>query len=62
LNGSDAARPAGTTIAELVAELCLSPKGVAVARNGEIVTRSSWADVTIQDGDVLEIVTAAAGG
>jgi thiamine biosynthesis protein ThiS len=35
---------------------------VAVARNGEVVPKSRWADVTIGPTDTVEIVTASAGG
>lgn len=50
------------SIADLVDEWCATPKGVAVARNGEVVPRSTWAHTSIHDGDQIEIVTAAAGG
>jgi sulfur carrier protein len=50
------------TVADLVADWCESPKGVAVAIDGEVVPKSRWDDVTIGPGDTVEIVTAAAGG
>ena len=50
------------SIADLVDEWCATPKGVAVALNGEVVPRSTWADTSVRDGDQIEIVTAAAGG
>jgi sulfur carrier protein len=52
----------GTTVAALVAERCPSPRGVAVAVNGEVVPRSTWGGVVVGPGDAVEIVTAAAGG
>ena len=54
--------PAGMSVAELVAEWCPSPKGIAVARNGEVVPKSAWGDTVVSGGDRIEIVTAAAGG
>lgn len=36
--------------------------GVAVALNAEIVPRSKWANITLQAGDDIEIVTAVQGG
>ena len=54
--------PPAVTVAELVAVWCLSPKGIAVARNGEVVPRSAWEHTVVADGDRIEIVTAAAGG
>jgi sulfur carrier protein len=63
VNGRAWEGPAGgSTISDLVAAWCPSPRGVAVARNGEVVPRSQWAQTPIGDGDRMEIVTAAAGG
>jgi sulfur carrier protein len=46
----------------IVASWCPSPKGVAVARNGEVVSKSQWATTEVSNGDRIEIVAAAAGG
>ncbi len=43
VNGEPWAGPAGVTVAELVSAWCPSPKGIAVARNGEVVPKSTWA-------------------
>ena len=45
-----------------VAGLISSPKGVAVAIDREVVPRSAWSSTLLTDGQVVEIVTAAAGG
>ena len=50
------------TVADVVAAWCPSPRGVAVARNGEVVPRSRWEDQRLEPGDALELVTAVAGG
>lgn len=50
------------SIADLVRSLELDPAKVAVERNGEIVPRSTLANVAIADGDVLEIVHFVGGG
>jgi sulfur carrier protein len=62
VNGSELALPAGTTVAELVSTWCTSPVGIAVARNREVVPRSAWSTTDLADRDVVEIVSAAAGG
>jgi sulfur carrier protein len=62
VNGAPWDAPRGATVADLVAAWCPSPRGVAVARNGEVVPKSRWDDVVIDRSDTLEIVTAAAGG
>lgn len=51
------------TIAALVHEITGSPeqRGIAVARNGEIVRRDAWSQA-IEEGDEIEIVRAVQGG
>lgn len=53
---------ANLTIAGLVTELDLAGKRLAIEKNGEIVPRSQFADVILQEGDKLEIVGAVGGG
>ncbi len=62
VNGSPWDAPAGTTVTDLVDTWCPSRRGVAVARNGDVVPRSAWDAVLVATGDAVEIVTAAAGG
>ncbi len=62
VNGEPYRAVPGTTVTDLVAAWCPSPRGVAVARNGEVVPRSEWPDTPVGPGDRVEIVTAAAGG
>lgn len=50
------------TVASLVTALDLAGKRLAIERNGEIVPRSQFADVRLQEGDKLEIVGAVGGG
>ena len=54
-------RPVGT-VADLVRELCLEGKRIAVERNGAIVPRSRYAETSVAPGDKLEIVGAVGGG
>lgn len=35
---------------------------MAVARNGEVLLKSEYATVTLQDGDVVEVVRMVGGG
>jgi sulfur carrier protein len=62
VNGAPSEEPTPTTVADLVARWCPSPRGIAVARNGDVVPRSRWEGTVLADGDRIEIVTAAAGG
>jgi sulfur carrier protein len=62
VNGESWAGSPVLTVTELVSAWCPSPRGIAVARNGEVVPKSAWADTVLGPGDRIEIVTAAAGG
>jgi sulfur carrier protein len=50
------------TISALVMTLNLTGKRLAIEKNGEIVPRSQFAEVNLQEGDKLEIVGAVGGG
>ena len=62
VNGTAEDLEVGTTVADLVARHRESPRGVAVARNEEVVPRSQWGTTVVADGDRFEILTAAQGG
>ncbi|MDH4173039.1 MAG: sulfur carrier protein ThiS [Betaproteobacteria bacterium] len=47
---------------ELVAQLELAGKKIAVEKNGEIVPKSAHGSTVVGDGDRLEIVVAVGGG
>ncbi|CAB4857916.1 unannotated protein [freshwater metagenome] len=60
-NGSSVSSLA-TSVADFVEERSLPRVGVAVAINGSVIPRSEWAVTALLHADVIEIVTAAAGG
>jgi sulfur carrier protein len=63
LNGKSRELAQVSSIAMLVGSLVgEEQEGVAVAVNGEIVTRSQWPEREVQDGDDIEIVRAVQGG
>ena len=62
INGEHRRVPAGTSLAQLIAEVGLDPLRVAVERNLEIVPRSTYGDTPVMDGDRIEIVTFIGGG
>ena len=64
VNGAPRDLPGDTTVAELVRALGRDPEqaGTAIARNGDVVPRRSWADTPLADGDTVEVVTAVGGG
>ncbi|MDD2941362.1 MAG: sulfur carrier protein ThiS [bacterium] len=51
-----------TNLDELVAELGLSGKQIALEQNGVIVPRSAYSATELAPGDKLEIVHCVAGG
>jgi sulfur carrier protein len=64
VNGERRELPAGATVASVVELLEVSPgaRGVAVALDGEVVTRSRWPDTALADGSRIEVVAAIQGG
>ena len=62
LNGEPHRIASGSSVADLVHDIGLNPKKVAVERNLEIVPRSTLATVMLADGDILEIVHFVGGG
>jgi sulfur carrier protein len=62
INGEPRHLPAGTSIAELLADLSLTANHVAVEVNLELIPRSGHAEHRLADGDRLEIVTLVGGG
>jgi sulfur carrier protein len=62
LNGSSRLCADQATVADLIRELALEGKRIAVERNGEIVPRSRHADTRLASGDRIEVVRAVGGG
>lgn len=62
LNGQAKTLAGPLSVAALVAELGFTGKRIAVERNGEIVPKSTHAQVMVAAGDRLEIVVAVGGG
>lgn len=62
LNGAPREFPAPLTFDQLIDELALAGRRLAVERNGEIVPRSQFGQQMLADGDKLEIVVAVGGG
>jgi len=50
------------SVQALVETITEARRGVAVAVNGEVVPRSTWAATPLADGDLVEVLTAAQGG
>ncbi|MBE3558275.1 MAG: sulfur carrier protein ThiS [Ktedonobacteraceae bacterium] len=61
-NGQPRSIPAGSTVADLLRQLNITTNYVVVQLNGEIVPRSDFAQVTLHEQNMLEIVTLVGGG
>ena len=62
VNGDARELAPGTTLADLVAQLVPAAQGVAAALDGEVVPRRAWPGTPLDDGAVVEVVTAVQGG
>lgn len=62
INGQQHQFSGSLSITQLLYELELTGRRVAIDLNGEIVPRSEHADVMLKDTDQLEIVVAVGGG
>jgi sulfur carrier protein len=62
VNGAPQVHAGPLAVADLLQNMALAGKKVAVERNGEIVPRGAHASTQLKDGDRLEIVVAVGGG
>ena len=62
VNGAKRELPQESSVADLVNELALAGKRIAVEVNGSIVPRSRYAETRMSAGDRVEIVGAVGGG
>jgi thiamine biosynthesis protein ThiS len=62
VNGEAREVAAGTRLLDLLAELGLDPRAVAVERNGDVLRRAHLGEVGLAAGDRLEIVRFVQGG
>ena len=64
VNGRRREVGAGATVASVVEMLDVSPgaRGVAVALDGEVVSRGRWAETELHEGSLVEVVAAIQGG
>ena len=62
VNGESRTCPPQTQLPQLLEQLGLNPRLIAVEYNGEILHRQYWSQTQMQEGDKLEIVTIVGGG
>lgn len=62
VNGESRTCPPHTLLPDLLEQVGMNPRLVAVEYNGEILHRQFWSETEMQEGDRLEIVTIVGGG
>ena len=62
LNGENRSLDKHTSVLDLLALFELSPQRVIVERNRKVVDKDSMDQVTLEDGDDVEIIRLVSGG
>ncbi len=62
VNGEPREIADASTVADLLAELKLDPRFLAVERNKQLVPRAQHTQCQLEEGDELEVVTLVGGG
>lgn len=62
VNGRSLQLSEPATLSEFLERQNIQPRLIAIDRNGAVVPRSEYASVTLESGDVLEIVQMVGGG
>jgi sulfur carrier protein len=65
INGEERVLTGEPTVEDAVGRLHgegVPARGIAVALNGEVVPRTRWKEVTLNDSDRVEILRAVGGG
>jgi sulfur carrier protein len=62
VNGEQTKLAPRSTVRELLAELAIDERGVAVAVDSEVVPRAEWDSFLVDDGARIEVLTAVQGG
>ena len=62
VNGESRTCSPQTQLPQMLEQLGLNPRLIAVEYNGEILHRQFWSETQMQEGDTIEIVTIVGGG
>lgn len=62
VNGETRSATPGSSVAQLLSDLGLDSRKVAVERNLEIVPKSAYVETALAEGDRIEIVAFVGGG
>lgn len=62
VNGVETSLDDDATVLVAVRTLTAAETGIAVALNGEVVSRGAWSATRLSPGDRIEVLTAVQGG
>lgn len=62
INGKPKELPAPTGLVEYLESFDIATQFIAVGYNGEVIEKESFHEITLSDGDVVEIVRPVGGG
>jgi thiamine biosynthesis protein ThiS len=62
LNGKPRDLPGETALLDLLQQLGVDRRTIAVAHNGDVIPRDTYESVVLRDGDSLEVVRMVGGG
>ncbi len=62
LNGAPYAIEGDARLTSLIEKLKMKPTRIAVELNREVIPKSNYAEVTLRDGDELELINFVGGG
>ena len=62
LNGQQHLVDDGATLSDLVSLLKLDRNWIAVELNQEVIPRARWGEVSLKEGDKIEVVQLVGGG
>ena len=62
LNGKPHPLPDGATLDQLIADLSLVGRAVAVAVNRQVVPSAQWSSRALAEADKVDVVRASGGG
>lgn len=61
-NGTRRELDDGANLADLLAQMEVPDRGIAVAVDGRLVSRTDWHQTALADGAQVEVLTAVQGG
>ena len=62
VNGKPREADGPVNIRDYLLQIGVTQTAIAVAHNGAVIPRTEFGDITLSDGDTLEIVRAVGGG